>query len=96
MNSSLYHFRDCIISFIEGVKNFVYLYKNEFKVNQSRHKQCGITPHFSIEKNYTKNLLKKILRGITNWEKFFDRFADHKQVNIPWLINFNISVTLCT
>ena len=33
-----------------------------FKVHESRYKQYGVTPHFSIEKNYVENLLKKILR----------------------------------
>ena len=36
--------------------------KEHIKVNISQYKQCGVAPHFSIEKNSIENLLKKILR----------------------------------
>ena len=32
---------------------------NELKVNESRYKQFGVIPHFSIEKTSIENLLKK-------------------------------------
>ena len=32
LNSLLYYLRDCIVSFVKGVKNLVYLYKNEFNI----------------------------------------------------------------
>ena len=39
-------------------------------------------PHFSIEKKYNEDLLKKywlkINIDIINWENLFDRSADHK------------------
>ena len=40
-----------------------------FKVNESRCKQCGVTPHFSI---YLKKLSRKDKNiDIINWEKLF-------------------------
>ena len=38
-----------------------------FKVNESRYKQCGVTPHFSIENNSIENLLEQILRKNKYW-----------------------------
>ena len=65
---------------------FIWLKMLFFKVNESRYKQCWIIPYFSIG----QNLLKKILRkdDIINWGKVFDRSADQKYCNIPWLVNF--------
>ena len=37
---------------------FWFYYCYNIKVNESRHKQCGVTQHFSTG----ENLLKKILR----------------------------------
>ena len=55
------------------------LKKKPFKVNESRHKQRGVTPHFYI---YCKKIINYWLRKMnidTNiWEKLFNKFADHK------------------
>ena len=46
-------------------------------------------PHiFPLGKIYWEKILRKVDIDIINWEKFFDRSADHKQCNIPWLVNF--------
>ena len=34
-----------------------------------------------------KKYLEKINADIISWEKVFDRSADHKQCNIPWLLS---------
>ena len=52
------------------------------KVNESRYKQCGVIPHLSILfinfKIYWKKYWEKVNVGTINWEKLFDRSADHK------------------
>ena len=48
------------------------------KVNESRYKQCGVTPHFSTRQNLLKKYREKVNIDITNWVELFDRSPDHK------------------
>ena len=44
-------------------------------------------------KIYQKKIYwEKINISIINWEKVFNRFADHKIMQLPWLVNFNTSL----
>ena len=47
------------------------------KVNKSRCKQCGVTPHFSTWQNQLKKNIEKRLI-LTQSKKLFDRSADQK------------------
>ena len=66
-----------------------FCWPKSIKFNESQYKQCGITPHFPPGKIYLKRYWEEINTDATNWEKLFDRSADHKYYNIPWLITFN-------
>ena len=67
---------------------------SKLKVNESRYKHCGVTPHISTGKNIQKKNDKwgkiKICKNywLSQFRKTFDRSADHKQSNMPWLIKF--------
>ena len=61
-----------------------------FKVNESRSKQCGLTSHFPTGEKLLKKYLVKINIDIINWEKLFEKSANHKECNIPRLVNFKL------
>ena len=46
------------------------------KVNESRHKQYGVTPHFSTGQNLLKKISRKDRQN--HLRKVFDRSANHK------------------
>ena len=43
---------------------------------------------FLSGKIYIKKFWKKTNIDTINWKKLFDRSAEHKQGNTPWLVNF--------
>ena len=47
------------------------------EVNESRYRQCGVSPHYSKSIEKIKILIKENIVTI-NWEKLFGRSADHK------------------
>ena len=64
-----------IVYIIHEFVNFAYFHIN---VNESRYKQCGVTPHFPAGQDLSKKILRNINIDTINWEKFFDRSAEHK------------------
>ena len=66
---------------------YLWIAKNLLKVNESRYKQCLVTPHFSNGQNLLKKYQEKINIDIFMWEKHFNRSVDH---NILWLVSFKI------
>ena len=49
-----------------------------FEVNETRYKQCGVTPHFSKEQAPLKKIWEKVNIGTIIREKDFYRSAEHK------------------
>ena len=60
------------------------------KVNESRYKQCGVTPHFFTGQNLLNNI-EKINIDIINWEKVFDRIRQKAN----WLCQYLSMSTNC-
>ena len=65
-----------------------------------RYKQCGVNPHFcakSIKKLRKDKYWEKLLKGSwekintekINWDKLFDRSANHKSAIYPDLLNLS-------
>ena len=50
--------------------------------------KCELTHFFTFGKIYWKNYSEKINIDIINWEKLFDKYTEHKQCSIVWLVSF--------
>ena len=79
----------CVISLVVSWFCFLAI----FKVNESRYKQCWDSPTLlNLLKKYWEKIINNWLRKVNidtiSWEELFDRSADHKWCNIPWLVNF--------
>lgn len=76
----------------QNIRNSLDVY---VKVNESQHKQCGQTQHFSTgqkkkktqnshqEKSIEGKYCEKINIDTINSKNIFDRSTEHKQCNIP-------------
>ena len=71
---------------LQSVTNFCSLFTCTWlKVNKSRYKQCGVTPHFFIG----QNLLKKILRKDKYWHNQFRKAF--WWIRWPQIMQYNVT-----
>ena len=64
------------------------------KVNESRYKQCGVTPHFSTGQSLLKKYWEKLL-ALSIEKIFLHFFCIEKTLhcNTSWLVNLNFQVS---